>query len=52
MVNFYGKVGGISIDEPSDSHEMIYLIYDFILLISFINFPREISKFSKSSLQI
>ena len=29
-VKFYVKVGGISIDEPSNSHEMTYLIHDFI----------------------
>ena len=30
--DFYGKVGGISIDEPSNGHEMTYLIPDFITM--------------------
>ena len=30
--DFYGKVGGISIDEPSSSHGMTDLIHDFVFI--------------------
>ena len=30
--DLYAKVGGISIDGPSNSHEMTYLIHDFITM--------------------
>ena len=34
--DFYGKVGGISIDEPSSSHGMTDLIHDFILCSTYM----------------